>query len=306
MDLSIIIISYNTKKLTVDCIKSVISKTKGIKFELIVIDNASTDGSVTLISKFLKSYAGLNFKIIKNNTNSGFGKANNQGIKIAKGDYILLLNSDTVVHDNVTGEMIRWLREHKRIGIASCSLVNKDTSIQGTGGYFPTLMRVFSWMIIQDFPLIDKLIKPFHPMKSLSFSKGDSFFMDAKELDWVTGAFLMVNRKVIDDVGYFDENYFMYTEEVDFCYRAKHSGWKIFYNPEWYITHYGGASGSTWSNVIPEYDGVKRFYKKFYPRWQYPLLRLLLQVGSLGRIIVFGIIKGKEAAYVYVKAFKSA
>jgi hypothetical protein len=175
--------------------------------------------------------------------------------------------------------------------------------MQGTGGYFPTLLSVFSWMTIQDLPFVDKLIKPFHPMKSMSFSKASAFYDKAKELDWVTGAFFLISREAFNNVGYFDERYFMYTEEVDYCYRVKKNGWMVYYNPKWAITHYGGASGKTWSNVVPEFEGVKRFYKKFYPRWQYPLLRLLLKIGALGRMLMFGILRGKEAAYAYAKAF---
>jgi hypothetical protein len=117
---------------------------------------------------------------------------------------------------------------------------------------------------------------------------------------------MLIRKQVIGQIGYFDEDYFMYTEETDLCYRAKKAGWKVYYLPQWEITHYGGASGESWGHVIPEYKGVKLFYKKHYPSWQYPFLRLFLKIGALWRIFVVGALKGKEAAKVYAKAFKIA
>jgi len=304
MDISLIIVSYNTKDLTRECINSIIKNTKGIDYEIIVVDNASKDASVEVLKK-LKKGKTQKIEIIENKNNKGFGGANNQGIKRAGGKYILLLNSDTVIHDNIIGEMTGWMNKRKSIGIAGCSLKNKDGSMQGTGGYFPTLVRVFSWMTIQDIPGVDKFIKPFHPMHSKSFKKGEQFYKKAKELDWVTAAFFLIRKKVVEDIGYFDEEYFMYTEETDYCFRAKKAGWKIFYTPKWEITHLGGASGKKMSYVIQEFEGVKLFYKKHYPAWQYPILRLLLKIGSAGRIVLFGLLEGKGAAKAYAKALRS-
>ena len=115
----------------------------------------------------------------------------------------------------------------------------------------------------------------------------------------------MMRKDVVKDVGFFDEDYFMYTEEVDYCFRAKQKGWRVYYQPKWDIVHLGGGSGRNWSYVIPEYQGIKLFYKKHYPSWQYPILRLLLKVGSFGRAVLFGLLDGKEAFSVYAKAFIS-
>lgn len=304
MDLSIVIVSFNTKKLLKESLKSVVNSTKDIEYEIIVVDNASADGSVGMVENLAKKKKFV--RLIKNKKNLGFGAANNQAIKVSKGKYILLLNSDTVIQGRVLSEMVKWMDENPKVGIASCALKNSDGSMQGTGGYFPTLLRVFSWMTIQDFPLVDKLIKPFHPVHHLSFKKGESFYDKEKELDWLTGAFMLIRREVIKEVGYFDEDYFMYTEETDYCYRAKQAGWKIYYLPKWSIAHYGGSSGKTWGHVIPEYEGVKLFYKKNYPAWQYPILRTLLKLGALWRIFILGALKGKGATKVYAQAFKVA
>lgn len=301
VDLSVVVVSYNTKDITLDCLKSVLSNTKDINYEIVIVDNASSDGSVEAIKKLAKKNKSV--RVLANKKNLGFSGGNNVGIEKTKGEYILLLNSDTIVHDNVLGEMVHWMEKNEDVGFASCALKNEDGSEQGTGGYFPTLPRVFTWMTIQDLPLVDSIVKPFHPMKPKNYSSADSFYDEERELDWVTGAFMMIRSKVFDDVEVFDEKYFMYTEEVDLCYRAKQKGWKVLYNPKWAITHLGGASGTHENSVINEYHGIKRFYKKFYPKWQYVALRLFLKLGAFLRVIAFRVVEGKESSNVYKKAF---
>lgn len=306
IDLSIIIINYNTKKITKDCIGSVVKNTRGIEYEIIVVDNASTDGSVEVLEKLEKMIS--NLKLIKNRQNKGFGPGNNQGIKVSKGEFVLLLNTDTVIHDNTLSEMVAFTRKNKRVGVATCALKNPDGSLQGTGGYFPNLFRVFAWMFfLDDIPLLDTLIKPFHPVHGQSpFYKGTGQFRRRREQDWVTGAFLLTRKEVIDEIGPFDEDYFMYTEEVDFCFRVKEKGWKVWYLPDWSITHLGGASSTAEFPILSEYKGVKLFYKKRMPSWQFPILRLFLKGGALARVVLFSLLKGKEAAVTYVKAYREA
>lgn len=298
-DLSIIILNYNTKDLLLDCVRSIIKNTKGIKYEIIVVDNASKDDSVKAISKF-----GL--RVIKNKENLGFTKGNNVGIKVAQGKYILLLNSDTLILDNVLKNIVDWMDKNPKVGIATCALKNKDGSFQGTGGYFPTLLRVFSWMTIQDFPYVDTIIKPFQPMREKSFSRNSDFYNKERELDWVTGAFLLTRQEVIKDIGGLDEDFFMYGEDVDFCFRAKEKGWEVKYLPYFSIIHYGGASSAREFPLLSEYKSMKIFYKKHYPDWQYPVLRFFLKIGALGRIFVLGSIRGKEYARIYAKAYREA
>lgn len=306
LDLSVIIINYNTKKITADCIRSIVKNTKGVDYEIIVVDNASTDRSVEVLENLKKKIS--NLKLIRNKENRGFGSGNNQGIKIAKGEFILLLNTDTIIHNNILSEMVEWMRKNKKVGVASCALKNPDGSLQGTGGHFPDLFRVFAWMFfLEDIPLLDTLIKPFHPIHGQSpFYKGTGQFTKRREQDWVTGAYLLTRRKVIEQVGYFDEDYFMYTEEVDYCYRVKKAGWKVWYLPAWSITHLGGASSTAEFPILSEYKGMKLFYKKNKPSWQLAVLRLFLKGGAVARVALFGVLKGKEAAKTYVKAYKVA
>lgn len=306
LDLSIIIISFNTERLTRECINSVLNKTKGITLEIIVVDNDSRDGSIKMLDAMSRKYSQV--KLIKNKGNLGFGLANNQGMKISRGRYILLLNSDTKVLDNVLGEMISWMDKNPKAGIASCGLRFKDGKIQGTGGYFPTLPKVLTWMsFLDDLPLLGKLIKPFHPMHGLSpLDKNINFFKNKKQMDWLTGAFFIIRRQVFKEIGYFDKDYFMYVEEVDYCYRTKLKGWEIWYLPKWRIIHYGGASSTAEFPLINEVKGLKTFYRKHMPSWQFGVLRSLLKFGAALRIFVFGVLRGKEAAKTYAKVFLTA
>ncbi len=300
MDLSIIIVSFNTKAILVSCFNSILKHTKHISFEIIVVDNDSNDGSSEAAKK-------LGAIVIQNKKNLGFAAANNQGFNMAKGKYILFLNSDTEIHDNVLDEMVAWMDNNPKVGVSSCGLENINGSLQATGGFFPNLMSVFSWMTIQDIPFVDSIIKPFHPYHSKSFfAKGENFYKIERELDWVTGAFLLTRRGILQEIGGWDESYFMYVEEVDLCFRIKKLGYKVYYLPKWKITHLGGASSkSNEFSLISEYQGIIRFYKKFYSSWQIPILRLILKIGALGRMILFGILEGSETAKIYAKAFRT-
>ncbi len=302
MDISIVIVSFNTKKILLDCLDSIKKQTRGLKYEIILVDNASEDGSVEAVRKLRVD--GL--RVIANKKNLGFAAGNNQGLKVARGKYILFLNSDTIIKSNILKEMLIWLDANPKVGIATCTLRNKNGSLQGTGGFSPNILRVFSWMTIEDIPFVDRIIKPFHPLHGKSFFKNEGFYQKKRELDWVTGAFLLIRKEVINDIGNWDEKYFMYVEEVDLCFRAKKKGWQVFYNPTWSIVHLGGASSTAEFPILSEMRGLKRFYKKFYPAWQYPLLRLFLKLGSLGRIILLGILEGGKSAKIYVQAFKEA
>lgn len=300
-DISIIIVSFNTKDLIVNCINSIVKHTKNINYEIVVVDNNSTDGSPEMLKKLKLK----NMSIVVSKTNLGFTGGNNLGIKKAKGKYILFLNSDTLLESNVIGEMCGWMDNHPKIGISTCSLIGRDGKLQRTGGYFPNLINVFSWMTIQDIPGVDIVIKPFHPNINFYREATSSTYRKEQEIDWVTGAFLLVRSEVVIEIGVLDESYFMYGEDVDFCYRTKGKGWKVMYLPKWTIIHYGGASSTREFPILSEFKGIKIFFKKYKPNWQYPLLRLILKIGSLGRAMLFGIIEGKESASIYAKAFKT-
>lgn len=310
IDLSIIIVSFNTKNLLLVCIDSVRKYTKGINYEIIVVDNGSSDGTQEAIKKI------KGVRPILNRENLGFAAANNQGIKIAQGRYILLLNSDTELREDSLGKMVGWMKKNSRVGISSCKLLNPSASTQATGGFFPNLARVFFWAtFLDDLPLVSNLFGAYHPHTSRFFTRS-RFYENAHRQDWVTGAFFLMRREVVGDIGLLDEDFFMYVEEVDYCFRAKKKGWEVWYVPITGVVHIGAASskeglvefgeGPTAKerSIIGEFEGLKRFYKKNYPDWQYGFLILFLKIAAVLRFAFYGIIKGNGyAKNIYAKAF---
>lgn len=283
VDVSIIIVSFNTKELLIDCIKSVIKFTKNVSYEIIVVDNDSKDGSVSAVKKEFKALK--NFKVIANTSNVGFAEANNRGFKAAEGEFVLLLNSDTYFIENVISKMFRVFEDPK-IGIASCQLLNKDKSIQPSGGYFPTPLRLFWWLFfIDDLPVFSSILSSIHPKPS--------FFENSHKQDWVTGAFFLIRKQCLDEVGEFSTDYFMYTEEMDFCYRARKQGWGVWFESKAAIVHLGQASGSSEYALTQEMRNVRLFMRKYHSS-QYRISYYLVKSGVLFRAIVFGIL-GKES-----------
>lgn len=288
--LSIIIVSYNTADITIDCLNSIL-KDKGLKetpYEIIVVDNNSKDDSIKKIENFQKLNKCL-LKIIKNKDNAGFGKANNQGIKIAVGNYILLLNSDTIILHSAISQSLDWLSSHPECSICTAQLLNKDGTIQASGGFFPTLSNVFTWCLsLDDLPLINRIIKPLHP-HTPTFYTGDKFYTKDHCQDWVTGAFMLTKKPLLDKTNGFDENYFMYGEEVELSFRIKKATPN---NQVWYlvgpqIVHFGGASATNRLDpILNEYKGILSFFKKHRPNWQYPIVKFLLKINAFTRFVI--------------------
>ena len=292
LDLSIIIVSYNTRKLLVDCLESVKLLKGKVDFEVIVVDNNSKDDSVKAVKRFEKD---INLRIIKNKENKGFGAANNQGMEIAKGDHILLLNSDTVINPEAVLKPLSFIKEDEEIGVISTKLRSLDDSIQSNGGYFPNYLNVLFWMsFLDDVPIFYKLISPYHIEPEFEAD-------DIRYQDWITGAFFLLKREIFEEVGGFDEDYFMYVEEMDYCYRIKQKDWKIVYYPESEIVHFGGASGTSESALINEFKGLKLFYRKHKNGDK--VLSMLLKFGSVMRILMFSLLGDKGKAAVYKKAY---
>lgn len=284
--LSIIIISYNTDKIVTDCLKS-IWQDKGLKkipFEIIVIDNKSSDDSVKNLKKLDKKIT-----LITNNKNLGFAKANNQGLKIAQGNYILFLNSDTLILHSAISQSLDWLSSHPEASACTAQLLNFDKTIQASGGFFPNLANVFTWSFnLDDLPLVNKIIKPIHPHTPNFYTK-DKFYLRDHQQDWVTGAFFLTRKPLLDKVKGFDENYFMYGEEIELSYRIKKS---TDNNKVWYligpqIIHLGAASATNKLDpILNEYKGVLSFFKKHKSKSQYKIAKLLLKINALSRAII--------------------
>ncbi|WP_336782088.1 glycosyltransferase family 2 protein [Paenibacillus illinoisensis] len=230
-DVSIIIVNYNTRQLTLDCLASVYESLTSFQYEVIVVDNASRDGSVEAIGG---AYPGV--RMIANRDNTGFAVANNQAMEIAKGRYVLLLNSDTVVQKDTLDIMIRFMDSHPEMGASGCKVILPDGSLDKAckrGFPTPSASFYYAFGISRMFPDRPK----FNQYQLGHLSPDDEYLVDC-----LVGAFMLVRRETIDQVGGLDETFFMYGEDIDWCYRIKEAGWGIYYYPRTYIVHYKGAS----------------------------------------------------------------
>ncbi len=310
--ISIVIASYNTALIIKECILSVIKYSKNINFEIIVVDNASSDGSIAELKLLQKKYPVI--KIIKLKKNYGFGRANNVGAKAAKGEHLLFLNSDTLFISNVLQDFLDYYQKNAEYGVYSCQLLNKDKSIQPSCGFFPKISNLIAWQFfLDDLPLIGSFFHPIHPHEP-GFSVWNRFFnltrkangysMDLNP-DWVTGAFMILPKKVFEKLSGFDKKIFMYTEEMELTYRISKLGLKTFLNSTSHIIHLGGASGGSFLALTSEIKYMIYFWQKHYPKWQLPIVRTVFYLGSLLRLLIFGIIKNDETyRRVYSKALK--
>lgn len=303
IDLSIVIISSKIDFLN-ECLKTLYSALKGIKNEVILVDNVSLD---KIGEKIKVTYPEV--KVLRREVNGGFGENNNMGMKIAKGRYVLLLNDDTKIIDkNIFREMISWMDEHPKVGLSSCALVNPDLkTYQGSGGYFPTLARVIAWMtFIDDIPYLDNLIKPYHPMHGYSFfHTNEEYYKKIHKQDWVTGAFFFMRKKAMDEAGIFDEDFFLYVEEVELSYRIVKAGWETWYLPKWKTLHFGMATNGSEKATVMEMQNLRLFYKKQMPAWQLPILTFTLKSGALLRLLIYTILGRINIAKIYAKTLSS-
>ncbi len=230
IDVSIIIVSWNTRDILRQCLESIYEQTPAMEYEVIIIDNASTDGSAEMIkTHFPKAI------LIENSINKGFAAANNQAIALAKGRYFLLLNPDTVILDNAINKSIKFAEQNPNAAVVGCKVLNPDRTIQPTCFMFPSLLNMFlsSTYLYKLFP------------KNKFFGRERMTWWDrndAREVDVVTGCFMFVRRDAVEQTGLMDERFFVYGEETDWCYRFKKEGWKVLFTPEAQIIHYGGQS----------------------------------------------------------------
>ena len=285
IDVSIIIISYNTKQLLDDCLASVYHSIKRTQTssEIIVVDNASSDGSVAMVKKKYPDVV-----LIPNRDNVGFGKGNNQGIRIAKGDRILLLNSDTIVQGSAIEILLACSKKNPTMFIGP-KLFNIDGSPQTSGGPFFTLPVVFAVLFLKG----DKI--------GLTRQSPD----ETRLIDWVSGACIIAPRSLFLDGLLFDEGIFMYMEEIDLLMRARGKGYRTLFCHEAHVTHLGSGSSTNRRKgpVLNIYRGFLYLYKKHYSAVSVILLRFLLQLKALlamGAGILFG---NKELKEIYAEAY---
>lgn len=255
-DLSIIIVNFNTKDITLGCLDSIKKNASDINFEVLLTDNGSSDGSVEAFKKIEdESFWKGKFTLIENNSNTGYAKANNQGIKKATGKYILLLNSDTVVHTGSLQNLLKFAEKTPDAGVVGAKLLNIDGTLQPSCYNFPTIKNAIRQYWFGQKGLFDK----FAP-------SGEK----PSTVDSVVGAVFLITPEAKKRVGILDERYFAYFEDIDYCRQVWKKGLKVYYLPDSVITHYHGATfkkmadeGERWKKLIPSskiYHGVFRHY----------------------------------------------
>ena len=260
MDISIIIVNRNTRDLLQNCLQSISKTVHNISYEIIVVDNASQDGSDTMLKE---KYPQV--KVIQNTENRGFGAANNQAMRIMNGRYALLLNSDTVLTENAVHELYAFMENHPEAAMSCGQLLNADGSKQNSIASFPTFITLLTNM-----PMLEYLFPKRYPSKRYNYEK-------PIEVDSGIGACLLVRKKAIDDVGMFDERYFFFFEETDWAYQMKSAGWKIFYVPTAFVYHLQGQSiGSDIRSRIEFYRSRYQFFRKWKGRPYYILVCIVI------------------------------
>lgn len=232
VDVSVVVVSFNTRELTCACIETVLRETRRHTFEIIVVDNDSRDGSVEAVRERFPEVT-----VIANRDNTGFARANNQGFEVARGRFVLLLNSDTEVWDDAIGRSIDYAQAHADAGVVGCRAIQPDGRQQST---------MFRYLRLWEVAL--NCLVP-HRLMRRSRLLGHSRYVGAdldevQDVEVAAGCFMLVRREVIERVGGMDGAFFMYGEEAEWCHRIRRGGWRVRYFPGARILHYGGASAS--------------------------------------------------------------
>lgn len=272
MNLSILIVSWNTRDLLSQCLASIAAHPPAGEFEVIVVDNASADGSAGMVgTRFPETI------LIENVANVGFAGANNQAIARSNGRYLLLLNPDTVVEPGALAALVDFMDAQPDAGAAGALLLNPDGSPQDSCYPAPTIFREL-WRLFH----LDSL----YPLAQYRMN---GWPQDTpRPVDTVQGAALLVRREVIDRVGRMDSSYFMYSEEVDWCLRIRRAGWLIYWVPQSRIVHYGAQSTRQVASrmFLQLYRGKLQYFRKHYGRAYALVYKAVLLVASAARILV--------------------
>lgn len=254
-DVSIVFTNWNTRDFMRDCINSVVEKTQGLTYEIIVVDDGSTDGSAEMLQREFPDV-----KIFINEKNLGVAKAYNRGVIQARGRYVQMLNTDMILVNNAIKILYDFLENHPEVGACGAWLRNRDMSSQISYGNFPSFSQA----------LIDALfLNDFFPQAGLP-NRGavpQETMQTPFETEYVTGASMLIRKRIIDDMGFFDETFTSYCEETDFCYRMKHhKKLKLYFVPAAQIIHFGGASFSKVRKYQIQllYSGYNKFLTKHH------------------------------------------
>jgi N-acetylglucosaminyl-diphospho-decaprenol L-rhamnosyltransferase len=255
VDVSVLITNWNGQKMLEDCLRSLRRKTTSVTYEIVVVDDGSTDGSVEMLRREFPDVL-----LLQNQQNLGFVRANNRGVQATRGRYVLLLNSDTILPRDSVGILARFLDDHPGTGVCGAWLKNADGSSQVSYGWFPSLLQA-----IVDALFLNSLFPESNLPKLAAFPPARVHH--PKPVCYVSGAAFMIRHSLIETLGLFDERFIAYCEEVDLCYRVRHAArQEVYFVPEATVLHLGGGS----YGKLPEYriqlvySGYDRFLKKYH------------------------------------------
>lgn len=276
MDLSIIIVSFNTKDVLKKCLDSLFKFTKGLEYEVIVIDNDSKDGSVEIVKRYFPQ-----IKLIINNKNQGFSKAVNQGIEISHGDYILILNSDSLFINNSIKKLVDFMASNNNVAIVGPKLLNLDHSLFYSCSHFSNFLN-------QLFPLLP-ILNHRIPKTLRQMIDNKDFYSVKNEVDYMWGACLMFRQEILGKLKGFDEQFFLYSEEEDFCYRAKLLSLKVVYYPNACVIHIGQVSSSKVHDKAYKqlYYSLYLFFKKHHSLLYAISFRLIIVILMIIKIFLY-------------------
>jgi GT2 family glycosyltransferase len=274
--ISVVIVSYNTREMTLKCLEALFTSLTAIPAEVWLVDNASTDGTVADVQRHFPQV-----RVIANDRNVGFGTANNQAMRQASGKYILLLNTDAFVQPTTLSTLAEYLDNHPDIAAIGPRLLNADGSLQHSCYRFPSPSRTM---------FENLLLTAAFPNNSLVGDLRNWPHDVERDVDFVIGACLLLRYSVLKTIGLFDEGFFMYAEETDLFYRLKTSGWRTVFVPTAECTHLGGGSGKEQSaRVFCEFRrGQEKFFRKHYGLLGLIWYRVWMTFGALLRIVLFG------------------
>jgi GT2 family glycosyltransferase len=285
---SVVIVNYNTREMTLECLRT-LTENLGqdqIQAEIIVVDNASSDGSIEAIRNAFPQIT-----VIASPTNRGFGAANNLAMKQATGDYFLLLNTDAFPEPKAISSLVAYLENHPHVGVVGPRLLNGDGSLQTSCYPFPTPGRAWAENL---------WLSAAFPRSALVGDYRHWGHDEEREVEWAIGACLLVRKKVVEEVGGFDETFFMYSEEADWQRRIRNAGWTIAFTPAAVVTHLGGASGKTEKAKINRhfFESLDYYERKHHGLMGLMLLRMAMIIGCSMRAclwIVAAILPGRRA-----------
>jgi len=295
MDLTTIIVNYNTANLLQKCIQSLCKAASEISMNVVIVDNASSDNSVSLLQRDFSDY-----KLIINDKNVGFGRANNQCIPFVKGRYVLLLNTDAFVSEETINKTIQYMDSNQRCGILGVKLLGRDGELQPSCRYFPTPFNIF----LQRTGL-KKFFKEIQLVDDMAWGHDA-----ARQCDWVPGCYYLIRREVVETIGLFDPRYFLYYEEVDHCFATKKAGWEVHFFSDTSVVHIGGESAKSEGGLTSsgrqlealQIESELLYFRKNHGRAVVFCHLLLVTLSDLGNVAKKSLkLKGKAVLLGYVR-----